>query len=169
MTVLKNQDGEFTFATVGHNTFKLWKVDSEGELLFFDVDLPEELTLTSIENTEYISAPYNASLFLIGDSEGHVLVVNSATLEFLAKVDVFDCEIGLIKANSTSILICNENGNVFNSPINAGKDLFSEKGTCIELDSPAVAIFFDKVFNEGVIGTMSGSVRYVNWDEGTNI
>lgn len=52
ITVLKSADQDFTFATCGNNSFKLWKVDSEGELLFFDVTLPEELTLTAIELTE---------------------------------------------------------------------------------------------------------------------
>jgi hypothetical protein len=47
--------------------------------------------------------------------------------------------------------------------------LFSVEWTCIELDSPAVALWFDKQNNEGVVGTMSGSVWYVNWSEGTNI
>lgn len=28
---------------------------------------------------------------------------------------------------------------------------------------------FDKKNNEGVVGTMSGSIRYLNWTEGTNV
>ena len=110
MVVFKNTEGEFTFATVGNNSFKLWKVDNEGELLFFDVDLPEDLILTSIEQTEFLSAPYNCQVLLIGDVTGHILIVNSSSLEFIAKVNVFDCEIGLIRSTKTSVIIGNKRG-----------------------------------------------------------
>ena len=56
------------FATCGSNSLWLWKVE-DGELLFYDISLPEEgLTLTSIDYTPYLNAPYNSHLLLVGDT-----------------------------------------------------------------------------------------------------
>lgn len=42
-------------------------------------------------------------------------------------------------------------------------------GTQIEFDSPVVSISFDTKLNEGVVGTMGGSIWFINWAEETNI
>jgi len=66
ITVFSGQ--ELMFATCGSNSLRLWKVE-EGELLFFDIPLPEEnLILTALEYTPYLNAPYNANLVLVGDT-----------------------------------------------------------------------------------------------------
>lgn len=42
-------------------------------------------------------------------------------------------------------------------------------GTQIEFENPVVALSFDKKMNVGVVGTMAGSVRFINWAEETNV
>ena len=106
---------------------------------------------------------------MLGDSTGNVLTVNTKTLEFLQKINVFDCEIGLIRSQNGRIFIGNEKGGLSNVPINEGQDLFSVMGTQIEFDSPVVSISFDTKFNEGVVGTMSGTIRFINWQDETNV
>ena len=39
----------------------------------------------------------------------------------------------------------------------------------LEFGSPAVAFSFDTKNNEGIVGTMCGSIRYINWSEGSNV
>jgi len=63
----------------------------------------------------------------------------------------------------------NETGQFVNTPIIENTNLYTPEGTCLDLDSPVVAASFDKSNKEGLIGTMSGTIRYINWAEGSNI
>lgn len=49
MTLIDSKDSKLMFATVGNQAYRLWKIDEDEELLFFDVELPEnDLNLTAI-------------------------------------------------------------------------------------------------------------------------
>lgn len=92
--------------------------------MFYDVPLPEEnMTLTAIEFTPLLNAPYNCSLILVGTSKGEIMVINADTFEFIHNVNMFDAEIGFIRATKNSILIGNEIGDFINSPIIDGPNL----------------------------------------------
>ena len=87
MTLIDSNDWRLMFATVGLQAYRLWKIDEDEELLFFDVDLPEnDLSLTSIWSTPKLPTPYNASLVLIGTNYGDVILNNPLNGQYLAKI-----------------------------------------------------------------------------------
>lgn len=96
------------FATVGLNQLKMWKLETDQSLLFYEMDLPEEIHLTAIDYTPFMNAPYNQNLLIVGDSNGNILLVGTNQFDFIAKIDnVFNSAIGLIQVKDQSILICN--------------------------------------------------------------
>lgn len=141
-----NGQTELIFATVGNNQFRLWKLDTDGsnDLLFLEVPMPEEANLTAVCATPFLNAPYNTSLLLLGTSEGSIIVFNSMTNEFIAKVgEVARGPIGLIHATESAVFVADESGRLVRSEVVPEKDLFNTPGTNLELDSPIVAISFD--------------------------
>lgn len=88
VTLLENNDSKLMFATVGSDSYRLWKVDEDNELLFYDVELPEsDLTLSAICSTGKLTHPYNAAVVLIGTVEGDIIINNPDNGQFLAKVN----------------------------------------------------------------------------------
>jgi len=59
-------------------------------------------------------------------------------------------------------------GKLIRHKINSGEPLFSQPGHIIEHKSPIVSLSFDKESNEGQIGLMNGSCRYINFDQGSS-
>lgn len=140
-----DHESKLMFATVGRESFKLWKVSDTHELLFFDVELPEpELNLTSITVTPVLGEPYNTSVALIGTVEGDVIICEPHSVQFLAKVNrVMGREIIFIKCDQNEVLLTDGADNLVRYTIEEGKPLFTEPGTVLTAESPVKAIGVD--------------------------
>lgn len=162
------EDCRFMFATVGKESYRLWKVDGGKELLFFDVDLPEnDLSLTAICSTPVLGAPYNASVVMIGTVDGDVIINNPDNGQYLAKVNsVMGGSITLIESRGNGIILADDAGNMVRHSINADQPLFTEPGIILSLDAPVSAISFDENLEVGQVGTVNNRLSFVNWKEG---
>jgi len=88
ITLIDSSDSKLMFATVGNQAYRLWKLDNNHELLYFDVDLPEnDLNLTAVSSTSMLGEPYNSSVVLIGTIEGDVVINNPDNGQYLAKIN----------------------------------------------------------------------------------
>ena len=115
------------FATVGNQAYRLWKIDEDDELLFFDVELPEnDLNLTSIWSTPKLQSPYNASLVLIGTNYGDVILNNPENGQYLAKIkQVMGSTITLIECRANAIILADDLGNIVRNSIKPGEGLLN--------------------------------------------
>jgi hypothetical protein len=156
------------FATVGKEAYRLWKVDDNKELLFFDVELPEsDLSLTAICSTPVLGTPYNASVVMIGTVDGDVIINNPDNGQYLAKVNsVMGGSITLIESRGNAIILADDAGNMVRHSINDGQPLFTEPGIILSLDAPVSAISFDENLEIGQVGTVNNRLSFVNWKEG---
>lgn len=156
------------FATAGNQVYRLWKLDHDNELLFFDVSLPEnELVLTALCSTPVLGEPYNASVVLIGTDEGDIVISNPETGDFLAKINsVVSSAITLIECRGSGVIIADDKGNLVRHAVCEGVPLFTETGIILSLEGPVSAISFDDDLEEGKVGTNNDSICYVNWKEG---
>lgn len=76
------------FASVGNQAYRLWKLDDSNELLYFDMELPEnDLNLTAVAMTPILGEPYNASVVLIGTMDGDIILSNPDNGSYLAKIN----------------------------------------------------------------------------------
>ena len=160
-----DEDSKLMFTTVGKECFRLWKIDSARELLFFDVELPEEdLNLTAVTTSPMLGAPYNTSLILIGTELGDVILTNPTNVQFLAKINhVMVGPITLIECRGNGILLADTSGNLVRHSIIEGQPLFTEPGIIINLESPVSAISFDENLLEGHVGTSNNLFNYVSF------
>jgi len=165
ISLIDNIESKLMFATVGREVFRLWKVDYNYELLFFDVELPEpDLNLTAVSVTPVLGNPYNSSVVLIGTEEGDVIISSPETVQFLAKVNsVMQKEITLIECKGEAILLADSAGNIVRHTINEDEPLFTEPGVIITLDGPISAISFDENLEEGHIGTSNNNFEYISF------
>lgn len=156
------------FATAGNQSYRLWKVDNDNELLFFDVALPEEdLNLTAVCATPLLGSPYFTSVVLIGTVEGDIIINNPTDGEFLAKVSAcMNGAITLIECRGSGIILADDACNLVRHTITEGHQLFKEPGVVLRLDGPISAVSFDDYLEQGLIGTCNNTLSYVNWKEG---
>lgn len=172
ISILSNPD-ELIFATVGNQSFKMWKIDPETmeDLLYLDIPLVDnESNLTAIASINSMPAPYNCSILLLGDSEGGIVVYTPESNEFIAKINkVVQGSIGLIQVYEESIMVSDDQGSWTYSKIIPEQALFSQEGVVISNKAPVVAASFDKKGVEGQIGLMNGEIKYINWNDNLNI
>lgn len=168
ISLLDNYDCRLMFTTAGNEVYRLWKLDSGNELLFFDVDLPEsELNLTAVCSTPTLGDPYNIPVVLIGTDEGDIIINNPEDGQFLAKVNaVMSSSITLIECRGRAIILADASGNLVRHTITDGEPLFTEPGIILTLEGPVTAISFDENLEEGRVGTGNNTLSYVNWKEG---
>jgi hypothetical protein len=155
------------FASVGNQAYRLWKLDDSNELLYFDMELPEnDLNLTAVALTSVLGEPYNASIVLIGTIEGDIILSDPENGGYLAKINsVMQGAITLIECREKAIILVDDAASIVRHQIIEGAPLFTEPGIILNLDGPITAISFDEELNEGQIGTCNNTLSYVDWNK----
>jgi hypothetical protein len=169
ITLLDPQDSRLMFATVGREHYRLWKIENDNELLFYDAELPEQdMNLTAISTTTKLGAPYDSTLVLMGTEEGDIVVHNPENGTYLAKVNaVMRGAITLIETRPNCLVLADSLGNLIRHNIIEGQSLFTEPGVLLNIDGAISGISFDEELNEGHIGTNNNTISFVNWEQGT--
>lgn len=169
--------GHVQFTTVGSSgSMMLWRMDDQAEQLqYFEVDTPNVIAhshLVSCAYTDHIGGSFNTYLTLIGTSDGSLVGFDNKSNSFVhggQKQGTLRGQIGLISTNQESVVIASSGGSVARYLVKNSETDFnpfpSYNLKIYNLDGAVVSLSMDEINNEGLIGTDSGTLYYINFDE----
>lgn len=170
-----NDETLLSWATIGNHEITIWELTpgtkpkiakkaSETE--------PTVGTLTCLAQSGYIESE-NARLFLIGTTDGRVMIYNPKNKKFVGEYPVFEGQISTILFKQKSIIISGTSSTILcwdlPEPATVHPNFFVSKPKTMMLDSHAVSMSFDNMGNEGQVGTDLGTIWYINWSENLSI
>lgn len=151
------------FATLSPTDLIFWRVNSLKRLEFQPGEAGKE-EMTCMDYSPYFE-DVSSNLLVIGTKQGSLYVCNTRTNSFIFAKKMFSWGVFCITCKSKFVVIGGNNAEVFMWKWADG--VFNGNGVKVLCDGFPVALSFNNTGSEGIIGTQSGSLWYVEWDSGT--
>jgi WD40 repeat protein len=176
------ESSHLQFVVVGNNAcLIIWRYDIEAQTLVpWSVEPSEKLeglNFLSIEFTHYLPAPVSTYYIMIGAEDGTIVVYDQQKHEYVdlgMRNPIIDDErgaIGCISLKYNTVVIGTSLGSVVQYAIMGSDVQPVDRDTMqpLSVGSAVIAICMDEMNNEGMVGTESGCIFYVNFMEGIQI